>query len=124
MWIDAASWCSGSTGAYCVHLSTSPAYWGPPTSTTLLAPAARTALSISCEPAAVKETPGQLPPSRTQVHAAVESWFESGCGSLYRSNSTAGASFKGGATEAQYASEWSRSAIGCCPVASCVPGAE
>src|SRR6476661_5804161 len=101
MWIDAASWCSGSVGAYCVQWSTSPAYCGPPTSTTLCAPALRTALSISCEPAAVNGTPGQRPPSRTHFHAAVEFRFESGYGSLYRSNITAGLCLNVAATEDQ-----------------------
>src|SRR6476469_3892699 len=101
MWIDAASWCSGSVGAYCVQWSTSPAYSGPPTSTTLCAPALRTASSISCEPAAVNGTPGQTPPSRTQVHAAVVALFESGYGSLYRSNITEGLFLNVAATEAQ-----------------------
>src|SRR3954466_663274 len=101
MWIEAANWCTGSAGAYCVQWSTCPAYCGPPTRTTLVAPAPRTALSISCDPAAVNGTPGHVPPSRTHVQAAVVSWLESGYGSLYRSNRTAGLPLNVAATDAQ-----------------------
>src|SRR5689334_16327860 len=109
MWIDAASWLSGSIGLNSIQRSTTPAYCGPPTITTFVAPVDRTASSSSCMPAAVYETPGHVPPFLTHVHAAVVFRLLSGNGSLNRSKTTERLSLKVCATAAQNVGEWSRS---------------
>src|SRR5258708_40305810 len=90
---------------------------------TLVAPVLRMAVTISCIPATVKPAPPQLPPSRQQLQAAVVLLPPSGWGSLYGSNKTELLPLNRLATPDQNAGLWSRSAITCCPVASCPPGA-
>src|ERR1035437_1871825 len=94
MWIEAASCPAGSAGLNSVQRSTTPAYCGPPTRTTFVAPAPRIALTISWLPAAVNGTPGQVPPSRIQVQAAVVLWLLSGYGSVLRFETNPGPALK------------------------------
>src|SRR2546425_950872 len=60
--MDATSCWSGSFGLYCDHRSTTPAYCGPATRIGWVAPVLRTAVVISCIPAAVKFTAAPVPP--------------------------------------------------------------
>jgi hypothetical protein len=74
-------------------------------------------------PTVVKDTPEHVPPSRRQVQAAVEPLLLSGHGSLNKSKMTAELFLKVFATDVQNAGEWSKSGIGCKPVAMLDPAA-
>src|SRR2546425_9676571 len=89
----------------------------------LVGPVARTASTGLCAPATWHEAPGEGPPSRQHVHAAVESAPPSGQGSLKSSKIAALLPLKAAATCDQKVGAWSRSGIGTCPVAFVVPGA-
>src|SRR3981081_420774 len=115
---------SASFGLYSIQRVSLLLYMTPPSAITLGAPWARIEFTSVCIPAAWKETPGQVPPSRQHCQAATVSWFESGKGSLCGSKITASLPAYAVATCDQKVGEWSMSGIGCCPLAFWLPGAD
>src|SRR2546423_3352047 len=74
----AARLLSGSDGLYVSHCESALEYSTPPRTITFVAPVARIAFTSSCIPAAWKDCPRQVPPSRQQLHAATVSLLLSG----------------------------------------------